>query len=653
LGIRAYALVGFCIISLLFTQYAFAQFVGCGPNEVRDITGECVSAFADSSLLTISTDKSVYKENEEMYVTYVISERIPNEELSIRLYDPNDRNISSTIISDYGLSFQLSSYTTFFPVDNRWDVGGVYTIIGEYADSKTILTVEVIISPEDSATPPSITVSTNSSSYQSGDTISITGKTSMTNIYVTMMIQKPNGNIISVSQISPDYSGAFGEEIATIAPTLWDLTGTYTVSVQQGENNIAKTTFYFESVPAPEPITVSTNKSSYTEGDTIIISGNVGTVNDNPLLPVSTIIINLEGDIIAILQVVPSSDGSFSHFIIAGGTMQITGNYEIKSQYGGSRGATTFYFESSAQTPEDCGPNQVFQLGVCQDIDEPTPRPTSPNTVFIAFGSSVPGCERTNECFIPVVIIVNVGDTVKWENKDSAEHTITSGSAADGPDGNFDSSTFRAGYSFSHTFRTSGEYPYFDLVHPWMAGVVFVKETSGSGIIDTVPPLLLTPSDMTIDASDSSGVRVDYSVKAIDDNDGILRPNCSPSSGSLFPIGKTTVTCSATDSSGNSDRKSFLITVKPPDVLIPSWIKDVAGFWCGDEIDDASFIEALQYLINNDVILVPTTVSSGSGSQEIPNWVKSNACWWSQGLITNSDFASGLQYLIGQGIIRV
>jgi len=107
----------------------------------------------------------------------------------------------------------------------------------------------------------------------------------------------------------------------------------------------------------------------------------------------------------------------------------------------------------------------------------------------------------------------------------------------------------------------------------------------------------------------------------------------------------------ASDSSGAkadySDRKSFLTTVNYSDVEIPSWVKDVAGFWCGNEIDNASFIEAIQYLINNDVIMVPATTSSGSGAQEIPNWIKNNVCWWSQGLITNSVFASGLQYFIG------
>ena len=101
------------------------------------------------------------------------------------------------------------------------------------------------------------------------------------------------------------------------------------------------------------------------------------------------------------------------------------------------------------------------------------------------------------------------------------------------------------------------------------------------------------------------------------------------------------------------------ILTPPNTVSIPSgssvlgWVKAVAGFWCGDEMDDAFFIAAVQHMINNDVIIVPATASGGSGAQEIPNWVKNNACWWFQGLITDSDFVSGLQHLIGQGIIRL
>jgi predicted secreted protein with PEFG-CTERM motif len=90
-------------------------------------------------------------------------------------------------------------------------------------------------------------------------------------------------------------------------------------------------------------------------------------------------------------------------------------------------------------------------------------------------GTSVPGCEETNECFIPAEVTVDVGGVVTWSNDDSAAHTVTAGSAADGPSGVFDSSLFMAGTTFSHTFEEVGEFPYFCMVHPWMEGIVTVQ----------------------------------------------------------------------------------------------------------------------------------------------------------------------------------
>ncbi|MDH5665002.1 MAG: PEFG-CTERM sorting domain-containing protein, partial [Nitrosopumilus sp.] len=69
---------------------------------------------------------------------------------------------------------------------------------------------------------------------------------------------------------------------------------------------------------------------------------------------------------------------------------------------------------------------------------------------------------------------VNPGDEVVWSNDDTAAHTVTSGTAANGPDGLFDSSLFMAGTTFSHKFDTLGVYDYFCMVHPWMVGQVFV-----------------------------------------------------------------------------------------------------------------------------------------------------------------------------------
>jgi len=95
-------------------------------------------------------------------------------------------------------------------------------------------------------------------------------------------------------------------------------------------------------------------------------------------------------------------------------------------------------------------------------------------TVSLPPGSNVPGCDETQECYIPYRITINPGDKVVWSNDDTAAHTVTSGTAADGSDGLFDSSLFMAATTFSHTFDTLGEYDYFCMVHPWMVGKVFV-----------------------------------------------------------------------------------------------------------------------------------------------------------------------------------
>jgi predicted secreted protein with PEFG-CTERM motif len=101
--------------------------------------------------------------------------------------------------------------------------------------------------------------------------------------------------------------------------------------------------------------------------------------------------------------------------------------------------------------------------------------------VSIPAGSSSPGCETTNECFVPDEVTVDVGGEVTWTNDDTAAHTVTSGSASGGPDGTFDSSLITAGKSFTYKFEEAGEFPYFCLVHPWMVGKVVVQEAHAEG----------------------------------------------------------------------------------------------------------------------------------------------------------------------------
>jgi len=171
---------------------------------------------------------------------------------------------------------------------------------------------------------------------------------------------------------------------------------------------------------------------------------------------------------------------------------------------------------------------------------------------------------------------------------------------------------------------------------------------------DVTPPEILQPADIVIYSKTHDGVTmVTFEVVATDDIDDIVQTTCKPTSGFLFGIGDTIVKCTAKDSAGNfATPVSFTVTISPPETTIPSWVKNVAEFWCQDKIDDGSFVEAIQYLIDNGIIVVPATSESFSES-EVPQWVKNNACWWSEGSITDLDFALGLEYLVRQGIIAV
>ena len=158
-------------------------------------------------------------------------------------------------------------------------------------------------------------------------------------------------------------------------------------------------------------------------------------------------------------------------------------------------------------------------------------------SVSIPQGTSVPGCEETNECFVPHEVTVNVGDEVTWSNNDSAAHTVTAGSAAEGPSGVFDSSLFMAGTTFSHKFEAEGEFPYFCMVHPWMGGIVTVQAegaampTSPMNLDDIVADIQTSDGkaneamkiDLTLTDLDGNGIEhITYNIKATQGSDVVL-----------------------------------------------------------------------------------------------------------------------------------
>jgi hypothetical protein len=96
---------------------------------------------------------------------------------------------------------------------------------------------------------------------------------------------------------------------------------------------------------------------------------------------------------------------------------------------------------------------------------------------------------------------------------------------------------------------------------------------------DTTPPAIDVPSPITQEATGSTGAPVSYSAKATDAV-GVTNSSCTPASESVFPIGKTTVTCTTSDAAGNTNQASFDVTVQdttPPAITVPANITDTTS----------------------------------------------------------------------------
>ena len=106
--------------------------------------------------------------------------------------------------------------------------------------------------------------------------------------------------------------------------------------------------------------------------------------------------------------------------------------------------------------------------------------------------------------------------------------------------------------------------------------------------------------------------------------------------------------------------EKFSFTVTLGDALqesgtkIPDWIKSNAGWWADGQIDDSSFVQGIQFLIKDGLMVIPATEQgASSGTNEIPDWIKQNARWWADGQIDDSSFILGIQFLIKDGLMKI
>ncbi len=118
-----------------------------------------------------------------------------------------------------------------------------------------------------------------------------------------------------------------------------------------------------------------------------------------------------------------------------------------------------------SQINQEENKEETIQIEIIEDIE---------NMIIMPVKSARPDCGPNVECYMPSYYVAKIGETVYWQNQDSAFHSVTSGQQ-ENPDGLFDSGHIDPYEKFSYTFTEPDVYPYYCTLHPWMNGMIKVE----------------------------------------------------------------------------------------------------------------------------------------------------------------------------------
>ena len=344
-----------------------------------------------------------------------------------------------------------------------------------------------------------ITLFTTFGQITKGDDIILSGKVSpVSDLGLTMRIIAPGNNIVLIGQLVSTSSGDFTTTVST-DDDMWNKSGVYIIELAYGDHT-HRTDFNFKM-------------SSETGGDSRVSELE----KENRELKQK--IQQFEKENSGLEQSIQTLKKEIEVLErLSEGGMQIT--VEEGSNIPGSGQIITIKVIGAKQTVdiEIISPdNEIietlsFPASAQGEINLPWifPKNTEPGTYAIrasdAFNSAyvtvkitesmdnrvtittgtvplgIPGCEETNECYIPGEATVDVGGKVIMTNTDATQlHSYTSGTV-DGftatPDGTFDSELQKEGESLEWIPDTVGEYPYYCTIHVWMQGTITVQEVS-------------------------------------------------------------------------------------------------------------------------------------------------------------------------------
>lgn len=288
-----------------------------------------------------------------------------------------------------------------------------------------------------------------------------------------------------------------------------------------------------------------------------------------------------------------NGDGTLDAVVIGANLLQVhtndgAGNFAsaatnnaIATGWAGSLAVADVTGDNAAEILVASGGLNIFSFGN-GTLTHVAPSPLGPNAAYVAAGQIKNGGLNDIVTGLPgwgMTVFASAGDDVEPEIGSVSDITVeatgpngaiasySEPSATDDQDGDVDVSCSPA---------SAAQFALGETTVTCTASDAAGNEASASfkvNVVDSTEPDLTLPADVTAELTGPAGAAVSYSAPSAFDLVGVTSgPSCDHASGSTFPLGQTTVACSAADAAGNEASGSFTVTVvdtMPPALSLP------------------------------------------------------------------------------------
>ena len=213
-----------------------------------------------------------------------------------------------------------------------------------------------------SAFADSIFIEFDKSEYETGDTLTISGfVVDFSMPIVAMSVYDPTGKILSANNVELDSEGNFSKIVFLDAP-FYEVPGEYKVKIDYRNETLEEFFTILGEVPdselilekiEPEIIILTTEKSVYSDGENIVITGIVSTL-ESPTVLIG--IYDPFGTPAGFYFGTVDKNLEFSTNFLAksGVNFKIDGTYSVKAHYGENEATTSFeFYEELKETKDD------------------------------------------------------------------------------------------------------------------------------------------------------------------------------------------------------------------------------------------------------------------------------------------------------------